>query len=196
MTVSGSLLIHRQRRAKNQGAKSLRTTQFSTRSRVIQEEGNLRDISAKGFALFSLSFRAQLPANLKPDTPSFLAATTQDIKPAVRTYLSCFYDPLSIDSNRLTDLRDPQAKMIQAQEALALLAFELPDPDVCFFGQVLRQITIFSKLPIEIRLKIWRNTFPPPRRVNLLGDSLSTYSQVKEQTSKFPNTQGRSIRGE
>jgi len=65
--------------------------------------------------------------------------------------------------------------MEDAQKSAALLfTHELPDPDVRLFGPVTRQFTVFPKLSIELRLQIWRASFPPARRVDLSGlDSLS-----------------------
>ena len=47
--------------------------------------------------------------------------------------------------------------------AFSLLRNELPDPNQELFRS---EFLLFRKLPIELRLKIWRSSFPAERRVN------------------------------
>lgn len=63
------------------------------------------------------------------------------------------------------------SRTIVELESFNFFALELPDPDACLFGQVLGQFTLFPKLPIEIRLAIWRTAFPSGRDVDLSSSS-------------------------
>ncbi|KAL5328730.1 hypothetical protein ACEPPN_002233 [Leptodophora sp. 'Broadleaf-Isolate-01'] len=51
------------------------------------------------------------------------------------------------------------------QNALADMTLHLPDPNEELFIQLdhnktLRTFTVFNKLPLELRLSVWRKTFP------------------------------------
>ncbi|KAE8443157.1 hypothetical protein EG329_002326 [Mollisiaceae sp. DMI_Dod_QoI] len=60
--------------------------------------------------------------------------------------------------------------MNEAQNTLQLFG-ELPNPDQGLFVQTspddFREFTLFPKLPVEIRLRIWRKCFPGPRTVHI-----------------------------
>lgn len=60
--------------------------------------------------------------------------------------------------------------MSHKKSTRAFFIFELPDPKHQLFiqlGEDLDTFTLFPKLPIEIRPRIWRDAFPPPRYINL-----------------------------
>jgi hypothetical protein len=57
-----------------------------------------------------------------------------------------------------------------AQVALHLFTFELPDKEQQLspqLGKDLDTFTLFPELPLEVRLRIWRDAFPGPRFVHL-----------------------------
>jgi hypothetical protein len=60
---------------------------------------------------------------------------------------------------------DIEAEIIK----LGLLSLELPDPNQHLYpqGDLPPQFACFPKLPIELRLVIWRFTFPASRKVNI-----------------------------
>jgi hypothetical protein len=62
-----------------------------------------------------------------------------------------------------------------ARECILLFTFELPDPEIQLYiqlGKDLDTFTLFPRLPLELRLKIWRRAFPKPRLVHI-GPSCS-----------------------
>jgi hypothetical protein len=58
---------------------------------------------------------------------------------------------------------------LQTQALLAAFRIQLPDPDRHLLPQYPSQFTVFPKLPIELRLNIWKHAFPAPRHVELVG---------------------------
>jgi hypothetical protein len=57
-------------------------------------------------------------------------------------------------------------EVVELSNNLSALLFELPDPDEELFCQSPHTFWLFSKLPLEIRLNIWRQTFP--RRTHIM----------------------------
>jgi hypothetical protein len=86
-----------------------------------------------------------------------------------------------------------------AREYLHLFTFELPDPEIQLYiqlGKDLDSFTLFQKLPLELRLKIWRSTFPKPRFVSLgrscIGPSCKVchHEVQRDQHTPLPVTLG------
>lgn len=50
--------------------------------------------------------------------------------------------------------------MLKKAETLRIFQHELPDPDQQLFWQSLLDFPQFNKLPLELRLMVWRRTFP------------------------------------
>jgi hypothetical protein len=57
-------------------------------------------------------------------------------------------------------------EVVELSNNLSALVFKLPDPDEELFFQNPHTFWLFSKLPLEIRLNIWRQTFP--RRTHMI----------------------------
>jgi hypothetical protein len=57
-------------------------------------------------------------------------------------------------------------EVVELSNNFSALLFELPDPDEQLFCQSPHTFWLFSKLPLEIRLNIWRQTFP--RRTHMI----------------------------
>jgi len=68
-------------------------------------------------------------------------------------------------------LKLPKDSLFNEALILELLSFELPDPERCLYPQPRGLFfTLFQKLPIELRLRIWQIslTFPKPRMVDIV----------------------------
>jgi hypothetical protein len=71
-----------------------------------------------------------------------------------------------VDSTLALISHDPITSF-DTKSTFALLSFELPDPDQELFiqlGNGLSVFTLFQKLPLEVRLKVWRSAFPRSRK--------------------------------
>ena len=71
-----------------------------------------------------------------------------------------------VDSTLALMSHEPIASF-DTKSTFALLSFELPNPDQELFiqlGNSLSEFTLFQKLPLEVRLKVWRSAFPRSRK--------------------------------
>jgi hypothetical protein len=80
------------------------------------------------------------------------------------------------------------------RKTLDIFAQELPDPEVTLFEQITRQFTLFSKLPVELRLSVWKDAFSPARHVDLAGPCLETYAKDPSRDN-IPDSWLRYLRG-
>ena len=109
------------------------------------------------------------------------------------------FDLQIIPSSKLCPVPPPPLNILRSMaedlEVLALLLHELPDPEQDLFLQHSngpQEFTFFPKLPLEIRLSVWRSAFPAPRHVNLspflVKPSGRLFSQDSRRQTGLPIT--------
>ncbi|KAH6666682.1 hypothetical protein B0J14DRAFT_196953 [Halenospora varia] len=64
-----------------------------------------------------------------------------------------------------------------SNDLINLLTHELPDADQQLFVQtILNEFTLFPSLPLELRLRVWKFTFPPPRTMIMTSNVVNYIS--------------------
>ena len=81
---------------------------------------------------------------------------------------SCASDMPILPSNGTNIIDIAEQSYSTNPTTLEILLFELPDPNQHLFIQILlTAFILFPQLPLEIRLMIWRESFPGPRRIDI-----------------------------